>query len=135
MNQVGEGGRVIDVRDVRWRLGPEEIGIGRFKELSNDGLRLVLSDLIENRLGQRDRIGAIQWNDEVRDIGSQDYLRRFWIKPPIELGVIEISITGCIIWPAMVTSFLIRGTMVGSLRMASAKLVGGAISRIVTSCG
>jgi hypothetical protein len=54
----------------------------------------VLSNLIEDGLGQRKGVGAIQGNDEMRDISSQNNLGRLGIKPPIELGFVEIGIPG-----------------------------------------
>ncbi len=51
MNKVRKCRGVKNVRNIRRRIGAEENGISIFKELGNDRLRHVLSDLIEDRLG------------------------------------------------------------------------------------
>ncbi len=40
--------------------------------------------MIIHRLGQGNIVGAIQWNDDVWNIGAKDNLRGLRIKPPVE---------------------------------------------------
>ena len=71
----------------------------------------------------------------MRDVGPQYNLGGLRIKPPIKFSIVEIGIALYGNLPCIVTICLIKGMMVGSFRIAMAKLVGGATSRIETSCG
>src|SRR6185312_2761089 len=62
-------------------------------QLGDDGLWLMLGDLKKNVLREWESICTVQGNDDVGDRGTQDNLRCFRIKPPVEFRVVEIRVT------------------------------------------
>src|SRR6476646_9998239 len=79
----------------KWRrAGTKEGRISLLIQLGDDGLWLMLGNLKKNVLREWESIGAVQGNDDMGDRGTQDNLRCFRIKPPVEFRVVQIGVAG-----------------------------------------